>query len=166
VPLIGRTLDARVVGTPLNSDVLLFVAGEPDTAITHLLPGLSIPLRLFTALVPLNVIAWTTGNRAALTGDPTDNPLTGAPWHLPAGQIRCVNLVLEVALTERRHVTLLDVNRASTPAEVVERWVTSDEVFPILVRSDGARLEGEENFREGAVRRLLRGPARATIAPG
>ena len=85
------------------------------------------------------------------------SPTEGPPWHLPRPVIRYVNLVLESADRQGRTVTVVDVDRPEGRQDLVERWVGPADVMPILVRPDGARLSGIEQFTAPKVRKFLRG---------
>lgn len=138
-------------------DLLMFVAGEPDSGVPHLRnTSLSIPARLLGTLLPYQLFFASQDRAAALNSqrDPTA-PRPPPNWELPPGQIHCVNAVLETAERLSRKVTLIDVDRAGAPQELIDRWVGPNDVFPILVRPDGARLEGEENFDSPIIRRFL-----------
>ena len=71
----------------------------------------------------------------------------------------CVNLVREIAEQRGRSVTVVDVDRpAPDQRPLIERWVRTSDVLPLLVRPDGARLEGLENFEPGTVRKFIDRP--------
>jgi hypothetical protein len=135
-------------------DLLLFVAGEPDNGTGHYEP-LSIAARLFSAAVPMQLF---------FAFDPRQTPRPGGsntddlPWRLPPDQVRVVNDVLEEAVLQDRKVTVVDVNRSAPSAEFVRTWVTADEIYPILIRPDGQRLEGFENFDSKSLHQFLRPP--------
>jgi len=54
-------------------------------------------------------------------------------------------------------VSIVDVNQPAGFQALVARWVGPNDVLPILVRPDGARLEGIEEFGPRRVRRFIRG---------
>ncbi|HTW39252.1 MAG TPA: hypothetical protein VMF04_00075 [Thermoplasmata archaeon] len=139
-------------------DLLMFVAGEPDDGSRHYQP-IGLQARMWGALVPTGVIFAMQPSSSALSASSRQTIAPQFPVHLPPEQIHCVNWVLEEALREHRHVTIVDVNQASTPAEFVRQWVTPDEIYPILIRPDGQRLEGVENFDLRSLREFLRPPA-------
>lgn len=78
-------------------------------------------------------------------------------WHLPPQQIQCANLVLDIAEPLGKTVALVDVNRPSGLDNLVRRWVGANGVVPLLVRRDGARLQGLDEFVPGTVRRFIVG---------
>jgi hypothetical protein len=155
--IVGMRILARM--TPaVEPDLLMFVAGEPDTG--EMRPGsmaLSLPARLVGAVVPYQVLlASRGGDRAPSANGGGPSPGASRPLRLPARQVHCVNWVLEAADLESRRVTLIDVNRVDAPQDLIHRWVGENDLFPILVRPDGARLEGEESFDVRKVRKFLR----------
>jgi hypothetical protein len=81
----------------------------------------------------------------------------GPPWRLPPEQIHCVNTVLKVAKREGTTVTVVDVDRAGDQQYLVSRWVGEDQIFPLLVRADGSKLVGIENFTARMIRHFIRG---------
>lgn len=83
-------------------------------------------------------------------------PLTDErPWHLPPAQMACVQIVLDAAKRQGRGVVVVDVDRPGEHKDLVDRYVGSNDVLPLLVREDGARLEGEERFAPAEVRRFI-----------
>jgi hypothetical protein len=144
------------VGVP---DLVLFVAGEPDSRID---PGrdvqTTLPGRFAGMFIPSQ---WWIGGRSKYSAPEVIEPASadGLPWHLPRQEVMCVNMVLEVARRNGRNVTVVDVNRAAEYQPLVDRWVTPADVLPLLVRPDGARLEGLENFVPQTLRRFLRPPS-------
>jgi hypothetical protein len=143
------------MAAPAGTDLILFVAGEPDTRIDAKRDlQLSYSQRVSGMFVPTS---WFTGTRTkfAAPQDPEDHQELVYPWHLPREEILCVNLVLEVAEREGRNVTVVDVNRAAEHQDLVDRWVRVSDVLPLLVRPDGARLEGSENFVPRTIRHFM-----------
>jgi hypothetical protein len=76
---------------------------------------------------------------------------------LPPDQVRCVRELLKIAGQEGRTVTVVDVNEPTANKDLIAGWVGPTDVFPLLVRPDGARLAGDENFRPQKLRRFVRG---------
>lgn len=145
---------------PSRQDLLLFVAG---------IPGEADELELHSTLVrwflgtnaEVRLERWRrdrkrTATDEAASGGPSS--LDDAPWHLPREMIASVDLVCEAASRVGKHVTLVDVNRPGIHQELVRRWVGKNDVFPLLIRSDGHRLEGTENFTAHKVRTFLVSP--------
>jgi hypothetical protein len=88
-----------------------------------------------------------------------DSPLADdRPWHLPAQQIIAANLVFETADSLGQAVQLIDVNRPGEAQSLVARWVGQGGILPLLVRMDGRRLQGIEQFVPKKVRQFIGGP--------
>jgi hypothetical protein len=146
-------------GDSEGADLLLFVAGEPDpggasaedfpTSLIGRLAGAVIGLRWVNARGSSPVVA-----------EPPPTSAEAVPWHLPAPQVLCVNLVSEVADGLARRVALIDVNRPAGREELIERWVGPTDVLPLLVRPDGLRLDGMESFTKKRLRRFIGLPSR------
>ena len=83
---------------------------------------------------------------------PSPNP---RPWHLPPSQTACLDIVLDTAERQRDEVLVVDVDRPGEHRDLVERYVGSNDVLPLLLRPDGARLEGLENFTPARVRKFI-----------
>jgi hypothetical protein len=69
----------------------------------------------------------------------------------------CLQIVLDAAKRQQREVLVVDVDRPGGQHDLVERCVGPEDVLPLLLRSDGARLEGQENFAPAKVRRFIAG---------
>lgn len=142
---------------PGETDLILFVAGEPspgtdsmrdvDTSVWGRFVGMLVGGRLLVIAHRAQLAA--EGSHPATEDEP--------PWHLPPQQIQCADLVLQGANLRGKSVTLVDVNRSAGFEDLVERWVGPNDVVPLLVRSDGARLEGVEDFVPRKVRRFIDG---------
>jgi len=145
---------------PRNADLLLFVAG---------VPGEADELELQSALVrwflgthaEVRLEEWRHDRNRRTAGEATP----GGPslpeeqsWHLPREMVAAVDLVCESASRVGRHVTLVDVNRPGIHRDLVRRWVGENDVFPLLIRADGTRLEGMENFTAHRLRTFVTGP--------
>jgi hypothetical protein len=140
------------MSTPREPDLLMFVAGEPDNLANHLYPTFGVGARLASAFVPLLLVTSAMDRERTIASTIKD------AWHLPADQVHCVNWVLEAALEDHRYVTIVDVNKGDAPVEFVRQWVGPDEIYPILIRPDGRRLEGFENFDPRALKGFLHRP--------
>ncbi|MGA8710131.1 MAG: hypothetical protein WB786_02740 [Thermoplasmata archaeon] len=144
------------MASAVGDDLLLFVAGEPDSGANSIrLGGVGLLLRWTAMIVP-------GSGRLGPGGVPTPGssfqqpPLTDArPWHLPSQQLICVNMVLEAAEHAGRAVTIVDVDRSGDQQDLVQRWFGPQDVIPLLVRPDGTRIMGVENFSPGKVRRFV-----------
>ncbi|MCI4352786.1 MAG: hypothetical protein L3K14_05280 [Thermoplasmata archaeon] len=145
------------MATAGGTDLVLFVAGEPDSGVGSTRDvETSIPRNLIGAIVGRR----RRGSEGRRSGPINNSPLPMTdhrPWHIPSNQIQCANMVFEIAKGESRRVALVDVNRAAGDQALVDRWVGSDAVLPLLVRRDGARLQGIEEFVPSKVRRLVLG---------
>jgi hypothetical protein len=148
----------------VGGEILLFVAGEPDSGVGSLQKGkTNVFDRLIdTALpfgghIPVSRSSTPPGDVPPL-GEGESSTTDDRPWHLPPQQLQCVDMVLSAARHERRQVTVVDVNRAGGQKGLVDRWVGANDVLPLLVRPDGARLEGIEEFVPQRVRRFLGQP--------
>jgi hypothetical protein len=78
-------------------------------------------------------------------------------WHFSREVVLAVNLVLEEAESVGKTVTLVDVERPGLQQDLVNRWVGPQDLLPLLVRPDGARLEGIDEFTPRKVRQFIRG---------
>ncbi len=141
-----------------GADLLLFVSVEPGSGDE---PQWTFLRWLAGTRMSVRLERWRSDGRRRTAEDGSSNPSPppeGPPWHLPRQEIPCVNLVLEMAHREGRIVTLVDANRAGEQQDLVHRWVGPDDVLPLLVRPDGGRLEGPENFVPQKVRQFISGP--------
>lgn len=145
---------------PGGDDFLLFVAGIPGEAEEP--ESHSTMVRwLFGANAEVRFVEWRRERRQRASGSSS----TGQPplpeeglWHLPREAAASVSLVCESVSRAGRHVTLIDVNRPGVYQELVRRAVGANDVFPLLIRSDGSRLEGIENFTPRNVRAFVTRP--------
>ncbi|MGP8078058.1 MAG: hypothetical protein ACLQD8_00775 [Thermoplasmata archaeon] len=143
-----------VAGSPA---VILFVSGEPGPVENTFRRGIvSMGPRMFGILrTPWTRITPEGDHeyQSAVSPDPGE----GVTWHVPAQEVGSVEMVRDAARAEARTVTLVNVNAPGAQRDLVTRWVGPDDVLPILVRSDGARLVGIESFTERAVREFVGG---------
>lgn len=141
---------------PAGDELLLFVAGMPGEAEsqqTH-----STLLQWFLgANAESRISGGGPGRDRASPQDTRVGPEggEGPPWHLPREMMMAIQLVCEAASRVGRHVRLVDVNRAGPDEELVQRWVGAGDIFPLLIRPGGGRMEGTENFTRRAVRRFV-----------
>lgn len=136
---------------PAPPDLLLFVSGEPGpgadpdhtavSSISQRLTGMILP--------PLLLQSKHLSGRRSTEGGPV--------WHLSREGTVCVNLVIDVARREGRRVTLVNVNEPGADEPLVRRWVDPEDILPVLIRPDGGRLNGIEEFTPENLRRFLRG---------
>jgi hypothetical protein len=154
------------MSTPLPSSgppfLVLFVAGEPETMPSLRDSGVGTGARwaawfLPSGLLPKNLQpAYEAGHRTS-DGFEAPPPSDMRPWLLPPSQAACAEMVIEIVERQQLPLLVVDVNRPGEFREMVARWVEPTGVMPLLVRPDGARLEGEENFVPGKVRRFVAG---------
>lgn len=140
-----------------SADFLLFVAGEPGPAVDRMQ---DVESSMARRMVGSALGGWwsRTGGKGSGTSDTVSPPSGNEPaWHLPPQQIQCANLVLDIAERLGKTVALVDVNRPSGLEDLVHRWVGANGVVPLLVRRDGARLQGLDEFVPGTIRRFIVG---------
>lgn len=145
-------------------DLILFVAGEPDPgrpSVREATVGTSA--RLLGSIVSPRLATTASVPATASADDSPTIPSKEGLWHLPPEQIHCINTVTEVAEREGRNVTVVDVDRSDGREALVARWVGPDNVLPLLVRPDGARIEGVENFVPSRLRKFIRGVDRRPL---
>jgi hypothetical protein len=137
------------------TDLILFVAGEPDSGVNDLHGGkTSSSGRLLGSVFPVGLLPKDSKSAPMAAGSgPT--PTATAERSFPPAQVYCANVVLEVAERLARQVTVVDVNRVVGNQALVDRWVGPDDLLPILVRPDGSRLVGVDMFSPRTVRRFL-----------
>ena len=80
----------------------------------------------------------------------------GSEHGLSSPEAQCLALVLDLARRHHRSVYVVDVNHQERPASEIESDL-GEPPFPVLLRPDGARLEGTDSFTPRTVRRFLRG---------
>jgi hypothetical protein len=144
------------MAAPGRTDLLLFVAGEPGPPADPMRDVTSSLMRVTGSIVG----DWwrgRKGNQSSPTASPQSEGVDSATWHLPPQQIQAVNLVFDIAHRMKRSVGLIDVNRPGIHQELVAWWVGPEGVLPLLVRPNGARLQGLEGFTPGKVRRFIQG---------
>lgn len=134
------------MSAPPPGSLLLFVAGDPDLAerLTRFPRQLN---RMAAFMIPPGLLIGR--------GPRTPPPDPAAPWLIPADQMMCVDRLAEAVQGTGRTVKVVDVNRPGDDRPFVERWVGPQDVLPILIRPDGARMEGAESFSPGALRKFL-----------
>jgi hypothetical protein len=154
-----------MMAVAFGADLLLFVAGEPDSGqgSTQVLDS-SVARRL-TGFLAGGWMFMTRNDPPAPAASALPSAADSQPWHLPQPQIQAVNLVVEVAEGAGRRVGLVDVNRPEGRQALVDQWVGSDGVLPLLVRPDGARLQGIEEFHPRNVRTFIQGWRPGTPLP-
>lgn len=137
-------------------DLLLFIAGEPGSEVGSMQNvQSSLGLRLLSVAAPIG--RWTgRGDYGPKESEYQHPPLTEIrPWHIPAPQIQCADLVFARADKLRKVVGVVDVNRPQGHDALVARWVGPDDVLPVLVRPDGQSLRGVESFTPARLRSFI-----------
>jgi hypothetical protein len=119
------------------TDLLLFVGSSAE------------PAPLDSALKP--------GQCEAYRAEGVLGPPSERPARLPRLQLHCMNTVLRIARSAGREVTVVDVDRAAGRQHLVDRWVEARAPLPLLVRSDGRRLAGLEQFVPEVLRSFISG---------
>jgi len=149
----GRELKGVLdISTPMagNADpkgVVMYVRSQPpESGPSFEYNSTSITNRLKSMVLPTGL----SGGK----GDAHEQALPGAN-ELPRQQAFCVRLVLDIAERVDCSVRVVDVSRPSALHEVLVTPPGETEVFPVLVRPDGARLSGEAEFIPGKVRQFL-----------
>lgn len=140
---------------PSPRELLLFVSGEPGPGPD---PGRdvvsSMPRRLLGTVIPT---AWFHPGIAGGGTPPSLAPEDDwSTWHLSREATACVDMVLDVAEKEGRTVSIINANDPREHADLVRRWIGPEDLFPILVRPDGRRLVGEDEFSPGKIQRFVR----------
>jgi hypothetical protein len=133
------------MANPTRFDLLLFVASEPGPGTE---PGWEF----------VRFLGWahTRGLGVAPSAKPPQVPsVEEHPWHFPREVVRSINLVLDVAESRGRTVTVVDVARPGQHRSLVDRWVGPNGLLPLLVRPDGAQLEGSAEFDPKKIRQFI-----------
>ncbi len=147
---------------PVSGELWLFVPGEPGAGNGDV--GYRSFWQTMLGAVSIPAIARTSSHEPArLTerGDASSDwsiQVLGedTEWHVPSGLVASVELVIDVARRERRPLTIVNVDRPGEALPIVDRFVRPSDVFPVLVRADGERLAGEQEFTRSGLRRFLR----------
>jgi len=143
--------------------LILFVAGEPKILpdIRESTVGLGERMAGMVSGLPGNLALpnhlqpGRSQNQQSVTDLEQPSSSDQSPWHLPPAQMACLGIVADVAERQRRKVLVVDVNRPGQHRGLVERHIGPDDVLPLLLRADGARLEGQENFGPAQVRKFI-----------
>ena len=133
---------------PSGPALLLFVGGDPQLAESLGAFPRAFP-RLLGFIVPPTLLI------GSARGDPPR--ASEAPWLIPADQLMASERLSEAIRGTPRTVKVIDANQPGDDRALVERYLTPADVLPVLVRPDGARLEGAEAFSPSNLRAFLRG---------
>ena len=148
--------EAMIAGAPFG--LILFVAGEPDPGIPSVRDStVHLTDRLIGVYPPLGRRMKPSPGTSIAADDAQPLPSGEPPWRLPPEQIHCVNTVFEMANLEGATLTVIDVDRAGERQYLVDRWFAENQLIPLLVRADGSKLDGIENFTPRKVRQFIRG---------
>jgi hypothetical protein len=135
------------VAAPAPGTVVLFLAGDPALAERQANPA--VVATMWSRFLPANFVMRKG------TPPPRD---PDAPGPFPPDQLMCAQRLLDAAKLLGRSVKIVDVNRPGEDRELVRRWVSAADILPILLRSDGNRLEGAEAFHPATLRGFLAPP--------
>ncbi len=128
--------------------VVMYVAGEPGLHpnIDSAVPGFTG--RLATVFLPFSGLLMPRGASAAgILAQP------GEP--LPPIARQCIRLVLDLAKRKQWSVQVVDISQEKAAETQILAWLGPDVHLPVLLRPDGARLVGEEQFTPGRIRKFL-----------
>ena len=152
---------ARLRSAEAPSSLVLFVAGEPQVTPDIHQSTVGMAARL-TGMVSPGGATLPKSLRSQYSKDswgPDDLPQSPSSdqvsWHLPPSQMACLDIVLEAAKRQQRTVLVVDVDRPGEHRDLVNRYLGPDDVLPLLISPDGARLEGEEEFTSTKVRKFI-----------
>jgi hypothetical protein len=126
--------------------LVLFLGGDP--ALARRLASQPVPTGVLQRLALTSTVL-THRARTERAGAPAG----ALAW--PPDQVMCAQRVLDLAKKAGRAVRLVDVNQPGDDRPLVAQYVGEADLLPLLVRSDGARLEGVEAFTSEAVRTFL-----------
>jgi len=126
--------------------VVLFLASDPDLAARR--AASPAPVGVISRVVmPVRFLAAGRGPPPRAGGD--------LPPAFPADQVMCATRAREAAKRAGRTVRVVDVNDPGEDRQLVERYIAATDILPVLLRSDGARLEGAESFAPRTLRQFL-----------
>jgi len=134
------------VSEPGPGSLLVFVGGDPS--LFDRLPALPGGFaRMASFVLPPTLLLGPAR--------PSVKPGPDAPWPIPADQLMALQHLAEVTRRTGTGVRVIDVNRPGEDRSLVERYVGPEDVLPVLVRPDGARLQGFEAFNPAGLRRFV-----------
>lgn len=135
------------MSAPGPGSLLLFVAGDPSLANELVRFPKGLPL-LAAFLLPASILLGPAPPQQLAAGEEV--------WLIPADQVMCLERVGAALQGRHRTVKVVDVNHPSDDdRRLVVQYVGAEDILPILVRPDGARLEGVEAFAPSALRRFV-----------
>jgi hypothetical protein len=129
-----------------DPSLLLFVGGDPRLADSLGAFPRSFP-RILGFVVPPTLLMGSGRGAPPRAAE--------APWLIPSDQLMASERLSEALRGSHRTVKVVDVNQPGEDRALVERYLTSSDVLPVLVRADGARLEGANAFTRSNLRAFL-----------
>jgi len=126
----------------------LIVTCEPDSGLPSPAPALTWPYGRVTVLPP-------PGYAGSL--EPGDDPDAPVEWHITPDIAVCVRKVTDLVRKHHQTLRIVDIERPGSYREQVLEFMLGSHSFPILVRPDGRRLEGIEEFKESTIESFLMG---------
>ncbi len=131
----------------VGPEFVLFAASEPVRGDEGYRVASRLPrFRAFQFASPAG-----SGSNAAAGSD------GGPPYEFPGEVGRCVRLAVELAESASVALHVIDLHQPGDASALVERWVTPETLFPLLVAPDGRRLEGAASFVPSTLRSFYRG---------
>jgi hypothetical protein len=129
----------------LGAQFVLFIAGEP---FRDAVPSAENPM------VTVVDLRGGMGPSDLIGGHvPADHD----PGQIYGPQAEIARMVLDIAKKCNVQVKIVDVDDPGGDAPLVERYLSSDDDLPVLIRLDGARLVGEESIVPLKVAEFLQG---------
>jgi hypothetical protein len=140
----ARGLSVAEAPVATDAEFLLFVAGVPFEAV----PGAETPVSfgVFWGGSPLGTD--TYGGH---------EPADALPGQVYGQQAEIGRMVLDLARKCGASVRVIDVDRSGGDLALVQKYVSSDDELPILVRADGTRLAGSDSMVPSRIAAFLQG---------
>jgi hypothetical protein len=139
----GAVSDVTAPDGPGGTSLLLFVAGEPFRDVNPGGPSRHVSA-MFYGGMPVGVNTW--GGH-----EPADQ----LPGQVYGDEGRTGRMVLEIAQKRGLAVKVVDVDAPGDDEPLVQRYISDDDLLPVLIRPDGQRLSGDESFVPATVERFL-----------
>jgi hypothetical protein len=144
---MGCIRDPWKVADVLRSPFVLFASSERVRGDEAYVVASSLSrFRAFQFFAP-------TGPDPKATRDPDGGPR----YEFPGEVGRCVRMAVELAKSTSTALRVIDITRPGDAGDLIQRWVTPETLFPLLVAPDGRRLEGIDWFVPSIVRKFYRG---------
>jgi hypothetical protein len=150
-------------GSPPSRELAMYVVGESDLGrYTSDSMRISVGGRFVSMFVPFAGLAYAKkADPTTATGPPAGSrprPQGASDSGLSLVTRQCLAMVLDYAKRFGWSVHIIDVTQQSVPESEIVASLGPDVTLPVLVRPDGARLQGDEEFTPGRIRRFLSGP--------